>query len=112
MPDDDSTLTYQTLQKSRVPIYSILGFIIRTHKKVGFGRLRYLDGRNPPWVVVVLLAAFGKWLRTASCLLPEHSASHAFSGNVGPRDSTKAPCGCREVLGFRLVVYGSCFRNK
>ena len=34
------TLTYQNLQKSRVPINSILGFIIRTYKKVGFGRLR------------------------------------------------------------------------
>ena len=34
-----STLTYQNLQKSRVPINSILGFIIRTYKKVGFGRL-------------------------------------------------------------------------
>ena len=35
------TLTYQNLQKSRVPINSILGFIIRTYQKVGFGRLRY-----------------------------------------------------------------------
>ena len=34
------TLTYQNLQKSRVHIYSILGSIIRTYKKVGFGRLR------------------------------------------------------------------------
>ena len=34
------TLTYQNLQKSRVPINSILGCIIRTYKKVGFGRLR------------------------------------------------------------------------
>ena len=34
------TLTYQNLQKSRVPINAILGFIIRTYKKVGFGRLR------------------------------------------------------------------------
>ena len=34
------TLTYQNLQKSRVPINSILGFIIRTYIKVGFGRLR------------------------------------------------------------------------
>ena len=34
------TLTYQNLQKSRVPINSILGFIIRAYKKVGFGRLR------------------------------------------------------------------------
>ena len=40
-PEADSTLTYQNLQKSRVPINSILGFIIRTYKKVGFGRLRY-----------------------------------------------------------------------
>ena len=38
------TLTYQNLQKSRVPINSILGFIIRTYKKVGFGRLRYFLG--------------------------------------------------------------------
>ena len=36
------TLTYQNLQKSRVPINSILGFIIRIYKKVGFGRLRYI----------------------------------------------------------------------
>ena len=35
-----STLTYQNLQKSRVPINSILGFIITTYKKIGFGRLR------------------------------------------------------------------------
>ena len=34
------TLTYQKLQKSRVPLNSRLGFIIRTYKKVGFGRLR------------------------------------------------------------------------
>ena len=33
-------LTYQNLQKSRVPINSILGSIIGTYKKVGFGRLR------------------------------------------------------------------------
>ena len=35
-----TALTYQNLQKSRVPINSILGFIIGTYKKVGFGRLR------------------------------------------------------------------------
>ena len=35
------TLTYQNPQKNRVPINFILGFIIRTYKKVGFGRLRY-----------------------------------------------------------------------
>ena len=40
-----TTLTYQNLQKSRAPINSILGFIIRTYKKVGFGRLRYTQ--NP-----------------------------------------------------------------
>ena len=34
------SLTYQNLPKSRVPINAILGFIIRTYKKVGFGRLR------------------------------------------------------------------------
>ena len=34
------TLTYQNLQKSRVPINSILGFIITTYKNIGFGRLR------------------------------------------------------------------------
>ena len=38
-----SALTYQNLQKSRVPINSILGFIIRTYKKVGFGRLGSKD---------------------------------------------------------------------
>ena len=31
-------MTYQNLPKSRVPINSILGFITRTYKKVGFGR--------------------------------------------------------------------------
>ena len=35
-----TTLTYQNLQKSRVPINSIFCFVIRTYKKVGFGRLR------------------------------------------------------------------------
>ena len=35
-----NTLTHQNLLFSRVPINSILGFIIRTDKKVGFGRLR------------------------------------------------------------------------
>ena len=35
-----STLTYQNLQKSRAPINSILGLMLRTYKKVGFGRLR------------------------------------------------------------------------
>ena len=40
------TLTYQNPQKSRVPINSILGFIIRAYKKVGFGRLRYSLGRS------------------------------------------------------------------
>ena len=34
------TLTYQNLLFCRVPINSILGCIIRTYKKVGFGRLR------------------------------------------------------------------------
>ena len=34
------TLTYQNLPFCRVPKISILGFIIRTYKKVGFGRLR------------------------------------------------------------------------
>ena len=32
--------TYQNLLFCRVPINSILGFIIRTHRKIGFGRLR------------------------------------------------------------------------
>ena len=42
------SLTYQTLQAlpfCRVPINSILGFIIRTYEKVGFGRLRFIDAR-------------------------------------------------------------------
>ena len=34
------TLAYQTLLFCMVPINSILGFIIRTYKKAGFGRLR------------------------------------------------------------------------
>ena len=34
------TLTYQNLLFCRVPINSILGFIIRTYKKVGYGSLR------------------------------------------------------------------------
>ena len=38
-----STLNYQTLLFCRVPIHSILRFIIRTYKKVGFGRLRWAD---------------------------------------------------------------------
>ena len=33
----EHTLTYQTLLFGRVPINPILGFIIRTYKKVGFG---------------------------------------------------------------------------
>ena len=36
-----ATLTYQNLLFCRVPINSILGFIIRTYKKVRFGSLRY-----------------------------------------------------------------------
>ena len=36
------TLTYQNLLFCRVPINSILGLIIRTYKKVGFGSLRYI----------------------------------------------------------------------
>ena len=44
-----STLTYQNLLCCRVPINSILGSIIRTYKKVGFGSLRYkpLSPVNP-----------------------------------------------------------------
>ena len=34
------TLTYQNLLFCTVPINSILGFVIRTYRKVGFGRLR------------------------------------------------------------------------
>ena len=34
------TSAYQNLLFGRVPINSILGFIVRTYKKVGFGRLR------------------------------------------------------------------------
>ena len=37
-----ATLTYQTLLACRVPINSILGFIIRTYRKVGFGGLRHV----------------------------------------------------------------------
>ena len=33
------TLTHQNLRFCRVPIKSILGFILRTYEKVGFGRL-------------------------------------------------------------------------
>ena len=36
------TLTYQTLLFCRVPINPILRFILRSYKKVGFGRLGYL----------------------------------------------------------------------
>ena len=39
-PYHTPTLTYQNLLFCRVPINSILGCIIRTYKKVGFGRLR------------------------------------------------------------------------
>ena len=38
---DNFGCTYQNLQKNRVPINSIFGFITGTYKKVGFGRLRY-----------------------------------------------------------------------
>ena len=34
------TLPYQDLLFCRVPINTVLGFIIRTYKKVGFGSLR------------------------------------------------------------------------
>ena len=34
------TLAYQNLLFCRVPINSILGFIVRTYKEVGFGSLR------------------------------------------------------------------------
>ena len=34
------TFTYQNLLFCRVPINPILGFVIRTYKKEGFGRLR------------------------------------------------------------------------
>ena len=37
------TLTYQNLLFCRVPIKSLLGSILRTYKKVGFGRLRYIN---------------------------------------------------------------------
>ena len=37
----NGTLTYQNLLFCRVLINCILGFIIRTYKKVGFGSLRY-----------------------------------------------------------------------
>ena len=40
---------------NRVPINSILGCIIRTYKKVGFGRLRYVQGFH-------FLADSGFWL--------------------------------------------------
>ena len=36
------TLSYHNLLLCRVPINSILGFIIRTYKKVGYGSLRYI----------------------------------------------------------------------
>ena len=36
----EATLTYQNLLFCRVPMNSILGFIIGTYKKVGFGSLR------------------------------------------------------------------------
>ena len=34
------TLTYQNLLFCRVPINSILGFVVRTYKKVGLGSVR------------------------------------------------------------------------
>ena len=37
------TLTYQNLLFCRVPINSILGFTIRTYKKVGFGSLKHVQ---------------------------------------------------------------------
>ena len=45
-----STLTYQNLLFCRAPMNSILGFILRTSQKVGFGRLRYTIMRTQsPW---------------------------------------------------------------
>ena len=38
-----NTLTYQNLLFCRVPINSMLGFIIRTYKKVGFGRFQVVQ---------------------------------------------------------------------
>ena len=35
------TYTYKNLLVCRVPISSTLGYILRTHKQFGFGRLRY-----------------------------------------------------------------------
>ena len=42
------TLTYQNLLFCRVRIDSILGFIVRTYKKVGFGSLRYIPKPSTP----------------------------------------------------------------
>ena len=36
---DESRRSYQNLLLSRAPFYSILGFVIRTYKKVGYGML-------------------------------------------------------------------------
>ena len=44
----EPTLTYQNLLFCRVPINPILGFIIRTYKKVGFGRSRYATYSESP----------------------------------------------------------------
>ena len=45
----DITLSYQNLLVCRVPMNSILGFIMRTYKKVGYGSVRYTYKQHKPY---------------------------------------------------------------
>ena len=59
------TFTYRNLTFCRVPMNSLLGFVIRTYKKVGFGSFRYYKGTLEPLGVA---ASLGKsFLRLSSC---------------------------------------------
>ena len=53
----EAALTYQNLLFCRVPTISILGCIIRTYKKVEFGRLRCAPHFSTVFVLVIGLSA-------------------------------------------------------
>ena len=67
------TLTHQNLLFCRVPIKPILRFIIRTYKKVGFGRLSY--------------RALGFRMRVSGCRVSDYwvrsLGSSFFRGSLG-----------------------------
>ena len=62
------TLTKQNLLFCRVPMNFILGFIIGTYKKVGFGSLRYPETPFSPAYPKTLLSA-SRFLLDARCLM-------------------------------------------